>query len=62
MLAGELLKRQIEANDKMLLQNDIRKAQQIEHDYLEVQSYYSLITALLQPREAQETNEKCARD
>jgi ketopantoate reductase len=35
VLAGELVKRQIEAKEKMLLQNGIRKAQQIEHDYLE---------------------------
>jgi hypothetical protein len=42
VLAGELVKRQIEAKKKMLLQNDIRKAQQIEHDYLEVR-------ALIQP-------------
>ncbi len=42
VLAGELVKRQIEAKDKMLLQNDIRKTQQIEHDDLEVR-------ALIQP-------------
>ena len=62
MLAGELVKLQIEAKEKMLLQNDIRKAQQIKHDYLEVLPNYSLITALLEPIEAQETNKKCARD
>ena len=42
MLAGELVKRKIEAKDKMLLQKELRKAQQIEHDYLEVR-------ALIQP-------------
>jgi hypothetical protein len=38
VLAGELVKRQIEAKKKRLLQNDIRKAQQIEHDYFEVRA------------------------
>ena len=38
-MAGESVKLQIEAKEKMLLQNDIRKAQQIEHDYLDKHDY-----------------------